>query len=206
MKNIFKLSFLLLAVSTLAISCADDEELAPFKPQFFGQSFEDQTAGSGSTEINIDLEGWINVNTLGPRKWICKTFNDNKFAEFSSFYSTSSTLNDEAWLITSKIDFTTRVGETLTFDLQTRFSNGAELKVLVSTDFDGTQAGIATATWVEKSYTLPTVDNVFVNCGFIDLSTVESNNVYIAFKYIGSKPGNKTTTFQLDKIKLFENK
>jgi hypothetical protein len=30
--------------------------------------------------------------------------------------------------------------------------------------------------------------------------------VHIAFKYIGSKASNKTTTFQLDNIKLFENK
>lgn len=206
MKNIFKLSFLLIAISAVAISCAEDEELAPFKPLFFSQGFELEQAGFGSNEVPIDIEGWSNFNLSGPRVWSCKEFNDNQFAEFSSFYSSSSTLNDEAWMITSKIDFTLRTNETLTFDTQARFSNGAELKVLVSTDFDGTQAGITTATWVEKTATLPTVDNVFVNSGYIDLSDIESNNVYIAFKYIGSKPQNKTTTFQVDKIKLFENK
>ena len=206
MKNIFKLSLVLLTLG-LTIGCTGDEEIPPYKQQFFAQSFEDQTAGSGSTEIPINIEGWTNFNTLGTRKWICKTFNGSKFAEFSSFYSAAGT-SDESWLITSKIDFTTTEKETLNFDLQARFTNGAEFKVLVSTNFDETTAGIATATWTEITVpTLPTVDNVFVNSGLIDLSSnnYNSDNVHIAFKYIGSKAGNKTTTFQLDNIKLFEN-
>lgn len=207
MKKIFKLTLVLLTLG-LAIGCTGDEGIPPYKQQFFSQTFEDQTAGSGSTEIPINIEGWTNYNTLGTRKWICKTFNSNKFAEFSSYYSPAGT-SDETWLITSKIDFTKTEMETLNFDLESRYSNGALFKVLVSTDFDETTAGIATATWTEISIpTLPTVDNVFVNSGLIDISSnnYNSDNVHIAFKYIGSKASNKTTTFQLDNIKLFENK
>lgn len=205
MKKIFKLSLVLLTLS-LATGCTGDEEIPPYKQQFFSQNFEGQTAGSGSTEIPIDIEGWTNFNTLGSRKWICKTFNSTKFAEFSSFYSAAGS-SDETWLITSKIDFTKTEKETLNFDLESRFANGALFKVLVSTDFDETTAGIATATWTEVTIpTLPTVDNVFVNSDLIDLSSFNSDNVHIAFKYIGSKAANKTTTFQLDNIKLFENK
>lgn len=207
MKKIFKLTLVLLTLG-LAIGCTGDEGIPPYKQQFFSQTFEDQTAGSGSTEVPINIEGWTNYNTLGTRKWICKTFNSNKFAEFSSYYSAAGT-SDETWLITSKIDFTKTEMETLNFDLESRYSNGALFKVLVSTDFDETTAGIATATWTEISIpTLPTVDNVFVNSGLIDISSnnYNSDNVHIAFKYIGSKASNKTTTFQLDNIKLFENK
>jgi hypothetical protein len=207
MKKIVKLSLVLLSLG-LATGCTGDEEIAPYKQQFFSQTFEDQTAGSGSAEIPINIEGWTNFNSLGTRKWICKTYNDTKYAEFSSYYSASGT-SDQTWLITSKIDFTKTEKETLNFDLQARYSNGAEFKVLVSTDFDETTAGIATATWAEITVpTLPTVDNVFVNSGLIDISSNNYNtdNVHIAFKYIGTKAGNKTTTFQLDNIKLFENK
>lgn len=205
MKKIFKLTLALLTLG-FAAGCTGDEELPPYKQQFFSQTFETQTAGSGSTEIPIAIDGWTNFNTLGTRKWICKSFNSTKFAEFSSFYSAAGT-SDEAWLITSKLDFTKTQMETLNFDLEARFSNGAEFKVLVSTDFDGTTAGIATATWTEVTVpTLPTVDNVFVNSGLINLNSFESSNVYIAFKYIGSKASGKTTTFQLDNIKIFENK
>jgi hypothetical protein len=206
MKKIFKLSLVLLTIS-LATGCTGDEELAPYKPQFFSQTFETHPFGSGSNEVAIAIEGWTNVNTLGSRKWSCKQFDDNRFAEFSSFYSSAGTdPNDEAWLITSKLDFTVTQNETLNFKVQSRFSNGAELKVLVSTDFDGTPAGISTATWTEVPFTLPTADNAFMSSGLTDVSAFESNNVYIAFKYIGSKAANKTTTFQIDNIKLFENK
>ena len=205
MKKIFKLSLVLLTLG-FAAGCTGDEELPPYKAQFFAQTFESHPFGSGTNEVPIAIEGWTNFNTLGPRVWSCKEFDDSRFAEFSSFYSTAGTLNDEAWLITSKLDFTTTIKETLNFKVESRFSNGAELKVLVSTDFDGTTAGIATATWTEVPVTLPTADNVFVSSGLTDVSSFESNSVYIAFKYIGSKPGNKTTTFKIDNIKLFENK
>ncbi|TBX71131.1 DUF5017 domain-containing protein [Flavobacterium silvisoli] len=210
MKKILKLTFALLVVS-VASSCTGDTEVAPYKPVFFSQSFESVEAGSGSVEIPINVEGWINYNALGLRNWCCKVANNNNYAEFSSFYSnnpSTSDDNDQVWLITPKIDFTTTTNETLLFKTQSKFSNGAEFKVLISTDFDGTTAGIATATWTALNPILPTVDNVFVDSGFIDLSdqAFQSSNVYIAFRYTGSKPGNKTTTFQLDGIKIFENK
>jgi hypothetical protein len=206
MKKIFKLSLVLLTIG-LATGCTGDEELAPYKAQFFSETFESSTPGSGSNEVPIAIPGWTNYNALGSRKWSCKTFDDTNFAEFSSFYSIALTdPNDEAWLITSKLDFTATQAETLNFKVESRFSNGAVLKVLISTDFDGTTAGIATATWTEVPVTLPTADNAFVSSGLTDLSAYESNNVYIAFKYIGSKAANKTTTFQIDNIKLFENK
>ncbi|WP_162126898.1 choice-of-anchor J domain-containing protein [Flavobacterium phycosphaerae] len=210
MKKIVNLSFALLALS-IATGCSGDSEIAPYKPVFFSESFESRPSGSGSNEVPIAIEGWTNYNALGLRNWSCKVFDNNNFAEFSSFYSTNASTsddNDEVWLITSKIDFTATTNETLLFKTESRFSNGAQLKVLISTDFNGTTAGIATATWTELNPTLPTVDNVFVDSGYIDLSApaFESSNVYIAFKYIGSKPGSKTTTFQLDGIKLFENK
>jgi hypothetical protein len=208
MKKIFKLSFALLTLS-FATGCTGDSEVAPYKPVFFSESFESRPNGSGSTEVPIAIEGWTNYNATNTRKWSCKTFDDNKFAEFSSFYSANTAgTSDEAWLITSKMNFLTTTNETFLFKTEARFSNGAELKVLISTDFNGTPEGIATATWTELNPILPTVDNVFVDSGYVDLSAeaFQSDNVYIAFKYIGSKPGGKTTTFQLDGIKLFENK
>jgi hypothetical protein len=74
----------------------------------------------------------------------------------------------------------------------------------VSTNYDGTTAGIATATWTPLTFTRPTVDDVFVNSGNIDLSAYDNNNVRIAFKYTGSKSG-VTTTCQLDNIKITKN-
>ena len=89
----------------------------------------------------------------------------------------------------------------------TRFANGYPLKAMISTDYDGTTAGIATATWTELPFTKPTVNDVSVRSGAIDLSGyTTSDNVRIAFKYTGSKTtGGITTTLQLDNIKITKN-
>ena len=78
------------------------------------------------------------------------------------------------------------------------------MTAFISTDYDGTTAGIATATWTPLTFTTPSTDDVFVNSGNIDLSAYESDNVRIAFKYTGSKSG-VTTTLQLDNIKITKN-
>ena len=206
MKNNFLRIVLAFATLSLVVSCEEDKtDIAPFSPLIFTQNFEGQPYGSGSTEIPINISGWGNYNLTGSRKWIGKSFDNSVFAEFSSFYSAAGT-TDETWLITSKLDLTTTSNETFVFTTKTRFANGAQLKVLVSTNYAVTLAGVCTATWTELSATLPTADNVATSSGNIDLSSYESNNVYIAFKYMGSKAGGTTTTFQLDDIKLFENK
>jgi hypothetical protein len=109
-----------------------------------------------------------------------------------------------AWLITPAIDLTATTGETLAFNTKTRFANGYPLTAFISTDYDGTTAGIATATWTPLTFTAPTANDVFVSSGNIDLSSYESDNVRIAFKYTGSKTG-VTTTLQLDNIKITKN-
>lgn len=208
MKNITKRITLFVFVAITLVACTKEEDVAvaPFKALIFSQNFETHPYGSGATEIPINITEWKNYNTTNTRTWGCKYFSTdaNRFAEFSSFYSAAGT-NDNAWLITAPIDFTKTSNETLLFSTKTRFSNGAELKVLISTNYDGTQAGLATATWTQLNATMPSADDVFTSSGLINLSAFEGTNVRIAFKYEGSKLTNKTTTFQLDDIKLYEN-
>lgn len=169
----------------------------------FNEGFESAPTGSGSNEVAISLAGWINHNATATRLWHARTFSNNIYAEFSSFYSATGT-NDVAWLITPAIDLTATSGEMLSFNTKTRFSNGYPLTAFISTNYNGTTAGIATATWTPLTFTTPTADDVFVNSGIIDISAYESNNVRIAFKYTGSKSG-VTTTCQLDNIKITKN-
>lgn len=205
-----KTMFLLALGSSLLTSCVGDDDYAiPTVFSYaFNEGFGSAPTGSGSTEVPIALEGWVNYNAststpTSTRLWHARTFSDNIYAEFSSFYSTSGT-NDVAWLITPAIDLTATSGEMLSFTTKTRFSNGYPMTAFISTDYDGTTAGIATATWTPLTFATPSTDDVFVNSGNIDLSTYESNNVRIAFKYTGSKSG-VTTTCQLDNIKITKN-
>ncbi|MGV3695973.1 MAG: choice-of-anchor J domain-containing protein [Flavobacterium sp.] len=202
-----KTMFLLVATSGMLTSCVgeDDYAIPTVFDYHFSEGFSESPIGSGSNEVPIALEGWVNYNATATRLWHARAFSNNNYAEFSSFYSATGT-NDVAWLITPPIDLTATTGEVLSFITKTRFSNGYPLTAFISTDYDGTTAGIATATWAPITFTAPTADDVFVNSGNIDLSGVQydSNNVRIAFKYTGSKAG-VTTTLQLDNIKISKN-
>ena len=205
--NILKIVFLLALTSSVVTSCVneDDFNIPPIKQLILSEGFETSTTGSGANEVPISLEGWLNFNTSNSRLWHARIFSSNRYAEFSSFFSANGT-SDEAWLITPSLDLRNSVNEVLSFDTKIRFWEGAALTVFVSEDYDGTQAGLATANWVELSPILPssTQADVFINSGNIDLSTYNSENVRIAFKYTGSR-GGVTTTYQLDNIKVFEN-
>ncbi|WP_322551077.1 choice-of-anchor J domain-containing protein [Flavobacterium psychraquaticum] len=209
MKIKFLKIFLVLALATSALtSCVseDDYSIPKIIEYTFTESFNDIPTGSGSSEIPINLTDWVNYNESGTRLWIGKTFSNNNFAEFSSFYSASG-VSDKTWLITPATDLTTTTAPTLSFSTLTRFANGYPLQALVSTNYDGTTAGIATATWTELSFAKPTANDVTVRSGAIDLSNyMSSDNVRIAFKYTGSKTtGGVTTTLQLDNIKITKN-
>ena len=79
------------------------------------------------------------------------------------------------------------------------------LQVFISTNYDGSTAGISTATWTPLTFATPSANDVIVSSGNIDISAYNSNNVRIAFKYTGSKTGGVTTTCQLDNIKITKN-
>ena len=210
MKNIFKSTLFFVLGLTLLTSCSkeDDYAIPPYKPVFFSENFEMSATGSGATEVPIVIEGWINANLTGTRVWIGKLFNYNKFAEFSSNFSASNS-SDDVWLISDAIDFTKTINETLTFTSVNRFYDGAVVKVYVSQDYDGTIPGISTATWTAVEAIVPTSaaqNDQTVKSGQIDLSGFEGENVRVAFRYQGSRSTGPKTTFQLDNIKVFENK
>ena len=197
--------FLLALTSSALTSCVGDDDYAiPTVFSYaFNEGFSTSTTGSGAVEVPISLTGWVNYNATSTRLWHARTFDDNIYTEFSSFYSASGT-NDVAWLITPAIDLTATTGEVFSFVTKTRFSNGYPMTAFISTDYDGTTAGITTATWTPLTFATPSTNDVFVTSGPIDVSAYNSDNVRIAFKYTGSKAG-VTTTLQLDNIKITKN-
>ncbi|CAM3812442.1 choice-of-anchor J domain-containing protein [Flavobacterium cucumis] len=200
-----KTIFLLALGSSMVTSCVgDDDYVIPTVFTYaFNEGFETAPTGSGANEVAIALDGWVNFNATSTRLWHARSFSNNIYAEFSSFFSATGS-NDEAWLITPAIDLTTTTGEALSFVTKTRFANGNPLTVFIATDYDGTTAGIATATWMPLSFVSPSANDVFVSSGAIDISSINSDNVRIAFKYTGSRAG-VTTTLQLDNVKISKN-
>lgn len=209
-KNI-KQFFTLVLTSLLFVACdtQQDFDIPLIKEVVFFEGFESTTTGSGATEVPIALEGWSNhaVNPNGTRVWHSRTFSNNKYAEFSSFYSAATSTGDEAWLVTPSLNINTTKNSFFSFDTKVRFWTGSNLTVYISENYDGTKAGIATATWVPLNPTLPTSNqvDVFIPSGEISLEAYKGKSIKVAFKYVGSKSGGLTTTYQLDNIKLFEN-
>ncbi|MGY6562255.1 MAG: DUF5689 domain-containing protein [Luteibaculaceae bacterium] len=171
------------------------------------QTFEDHPVGSGGTIVPVNLTGWVNTNPgSGNDLWHVRSFASNRHAEFSSHFSTLN-VSDEVWLITAPLNFATFTTKTLSFDVRTRFWANPQLQVFISENFDGTVAGIPSATWVPLAANLPNNETTgFVSTGNIDLSSYTGSNVRIAFKYTGTGGGNippgNNTTYQLDNINV----
>ena len=93
----------------------------------------------------------------------------------------------------------------LNFESASNFVTNAanKLEVLISTDFSGDEADIATATWTVLDAEL--ADNTTNNYTYVPSSNIDlsafTGMVHIAFKVTGN--GNdQTGLFQVDKIKV----
>lgn len=165
----------------------------------FEESFSSAIDG---TDLNLD--GWVNYAEAGSEVWTEQVFSGNGYAELNPFSSGDS--SNIAWLITPGIDLDAQDGEILSFQTQHAFPDAGHdpLDVLISTDYDGTEAGIATATWTELSFDVSyIVDSntwyTFVSSGPVDISGY-SGNAHIAFRYTGSDTSNQNMTLHVDNV------
>ena len=116
-KNILKYSLLTAITIVVFTSCVgeDDYVIPDYNDKViitrnspFVADFQSSAYGSGANEVPVSLAWWINTNltSSAPKLWhVRRTTNpENRWAEFSSFYSQSGEeYNDEAWLITPSI-------------------------------------------------------------------------------------------------------
>jgi hypothetical protein len=148
---------------------------------------------------------WTNYIEEGTRDWIARTTTDtgnpgSKIAKISSFGSGDA--STVSWLITPAIDLDAQEFEFFDFESSNSYSDGSELELLISTDWDGTDAGVSSATWTALPATIVPDDTYYkdwVYSGLVDLSPY-SGNAYIAFKYTANS-GN-TGTYEIDNIKV----
>ena len=155
---------------------------------------------------NLDIEGWINYAEVGSEVWTEQVYSGNGYAEFTAF-NTGDALN-VGWLITPGFDMDAQDGEILNFQTEYAYPDAGHypLEVFVSTDFDGTEGGILSATWEPISAVIAHPDNTgswftWVNSGDIDLSGY-SGTLYVAFKYTGSDTSNQNSTIHVENVKI----
>lgn len=170
----------------------------------FEDDFETQSAFSP-----ISGNGWTNYIQAGTEGFEAYTSGGSNASlgvscRVGSFQS--GDVSSIAWLITPAVDLDANTGVTLTFETSNSFSDGSDLELLFSTDWDGTEAGILTATWgvIPAAYITQDSDSFasWFDSGIVDLSCGEGSNVYFAFRYTGSGASDFDGTYELDNIRI----
>lgn len=215
-KNILKYNLLTAITIVVFTSCVgeDDYVIPDYKDKViittdspFIENFESYDPGSGSNELAVNSGGWTNVNIgTGNRVWHVRQFSNNKFAEFDSFYSNNSHV-DNTWLITPKLELGD-ASYAFSFATEVRFFTNDNLSVFVSTDYDGTTNGISTAEWEPLDAFISGAaqdgNNTFTSSGVIDLDEYRNSVIRIGFRYTGNKAAGETSTYRVDNITIFE--
>lgn len=154
-------------------------------------------------DFNGSLGGFTSYNLVGAQDFTATSYGDDQFVKISGYASGNQ--DNENWLISGPIDLTGITDASLNFRETANYVSGYwdYLGVLVSTDWDGTEAGIATATWnTLTGYDLPAGNNyVFTESGKIDFSGYANQTIYIAFRYL-SGVATAAATWEIDWAKL----
>ena len=163
-----------------------------------GSSVDEAFDGITNSE-DLNLSGWLNATCIdGGRVWRGKTYQSTKYIRASAYNDSNAKVHTLA--ITPGV---TDIGsKTLSFKSAQDYFTQDNLKVLISTDFDGSD--IEAATWTEISATLAGSSNSnyeWVDSGNISLSAY-SGTGYIAFEYTGSGPEGNTGGFAIDDVKI----
>jgi len=169
----------------------------------FADDFESQTPFTLVTG-----NGWTNYIEEGTRGWEAYTQSGSNSSQGISARAGSFQSGDDssiAWLITPVIDLDANNDVTFQFETSNSFADGSTLEVLFSKDWDGTEAGITTATWgiVADAYITQDSDSFsqWFQSGIVDLSC-ETGQMYIAFKYTGSGQSTFDGTYELDFVSI----
>ncbi|WP_412987051.1 DUF5689 domain-containing protein [Pontimicrobium sp. IMCC45349] len=165
----------------------------------------EETFSSATDNTDLNVEGWLNYAEDGSELWTEQVYSGNGYAEFSAYQSGDS--NNVGWLISPAIDMDAQDGEMLNFQTEYAYPDAGHdpLEVFVSTDFNGTTDGVASATWIALTDAViahPDVTDdwfTWIDSGAIDLSSY-TGNLYIAFKYTGSDTSNQNGTIHVDNV------
>lgn len=155
--------------------------------QFFALLNEDFSSVSDNQPIALD--NWINLATTGTVVWLGSNNGIDTRAKITG------TGDNVSWLITPVVNLDDSDNEYLSFNTRALNVAGSELKVYISTNYDGGN-NPASATWTELNANIASGSDI-TQSGQIDISGY-SGNVRIAFKY--SALLGATGSFYLDNV------
>ncbi len=158
------------------------------------------------TVSSIPGSGFLSINTVGSQQWGCSQYGRNSTNGVSVNGYVSGAQNNVAWLISPKLNLSgIAFIPALSFYSRGEYT-GPKLKLLVSTDYDGSSSP-STATWTEiTSANFPTppgsATTDWTLSEDIDLSAYKGlSNVYIAFQYTSS-PTDNAARWSIDDVTI----
>jgi len=153
------------------------------------KNFDDESISSG---------GWRIEQVVGTDAWETNDQGASSFYAQISNYNGSSNNACESWLISPAFNLNEITEPKFSFRNACNY-NGAQLQVLISTDYSG-EGDPSAATWTALPATLSAGSWAWVNSGQLDLSSFSTDNAFIAFKYLGGTGDGKT--WEIDDIVL----
>lgn len=120
-----------------------------------------------------------------------------------SAYSSGDSSNI-AWLITPSFDLDAERDAYINFQSSNSFSDNSDLELLISTDWDGTEADVLLASWTALPGIIvsdSTSFEMWIDSSDVDLSAY-AGTAYVAFRYTGGGT-NHTGTFEIDNFKVY---
>ncbi|OFX17377.1 MAG: hypothetical protein A2033_15195 [Bacteroidetes bacterium GWA2_31_9] len=142
---------------------------------------------------SLTLGAWTQYSVIGNQTWYNSTYLGNSYAYINGFSGVS--LQNEDWLISPAINFTSHNPVTFSFDNACKYT-GPDIQTMVSIDYTGV-GDPNSATWTTLSTSLSTGNYVWTNSGDIDLSSYHGTG-YVAFKYLSNTTESKI--WEIDNI------
>lgn len=143
---------------------------------------------------------WTTISVIGNQEWSRDTIHGvgNTPCAKMSGYEQGDNHTNQDWLISPALNFSIYENVTLLFKTASNYS-GPALEVKISTDYDGT-SDPNTATWTDLNAELSSGGWTWTPSGNVDVSSFNSENVYIAFKYTSTD--DEAATWEVDDIQI----
>lgn len=160
------------------------------------KNFDDGSITSGD---------WVEYSVLGNEVMWDASSSGGAATDYAVIrnYVDGSNIACENWLISPQIDLTSVTAPVLSFENDVNYS-GAQLQVLVATDYDGTSNPSTQGTWTDITSLITWDSNPngwgFESTGDTDISQFAGQNIRMAFKYTGSSSDG--STWEIDNIQI----
>ena len=160
----------------------------------------------GFNDLNVlTNSGWTQYDLAGPlNKWaattVTRNVNSGTGAVLMNGYS--DTVASKDWLISPKLHLENFDKFALLSFYSRKFYAGANLKLMVSTDYDG-KSNPEGATWVELNGNFPTTTGTYAQSQYIKLDAYKTSHTYLAWVYATTAGGlNNAAEWSLDDISI----